>query len=110
MKIKQTKKQDVVMCCITGDINIDTVYQLRDVLEEILAGKNFKILLDFEKVGYIDSLGMSTLAGFAKKCNAQGGTLALCSLSPKLGSIFHIVKLGKVFPIYETQKQALAAL
>jgi len=110
MQITQKEKNGVLVCTVTGEINIDTVYQLRDTLEEILAGKTLKVLLDFEKVAYIDSLGMSTLAGFAKKIGAKGGVLALCSLSPKLGSIFHIVKLGKVFTIYDTQKQALAAL
>lgn len=110
MQIIQKEKNGILICAISGEINIDTVYQLRDAFGEILGGKTLKVLLDFEKVAYIDSLGMSTLADFSKKISAKGGTLALCSLSPKLGSIFHILKLGKVFTIYDTQKQALAAL
>jgi len=110
MKSTKKEKNGIIICSLDGEINIDTVYQLRDTFEEILCGNTLKVVLNFEKVEYIDSLGMSTLAGFAKNISAKGGTLALCCLSPKLGSIFHIVKLGRVFSIYDTQEQALAAL
>lgn len=59
---------------------------------------------------YIDSVGVAALAKFAKNVAAKNGALALCCLSPKLGSIFCIMKLGKVFRIYDTQEQALAAI
>ncbi len=107
MQIIQKEKNDILVCWINGEINIDTVYQLKDAFQAILDSDKDKVILNFEKVNYIDSLGMSSLAGFAKKLSVKGGELVLCSLSPKLGSIFHIVKLGKVFRIFDTEDDAL---
>ena len=107
MQIIQKEKNDILVCWINGEINIDTVYQLKDAFQAILDSDKDKVILNFEKVNYIDSLGMSSLAGFDKKLSVKGGELVLCSLSPKLGSIFHIVKLGKVFRIFDTEDDAL---
>jgi anti-anti-sigma factor len=107
MQVLQKEKDGILVCSVNGEINIDTVYQIKDAFKKILDSDKDRVVLNFEKVSYIDSLGMSNLAGFAKQLSAKGGELVLCSLSPKLGSIFHIVKLGKVFRIFDTEDEAL---
>jgi stage II sporulation protein AA (anti-sigma F factor antagonist) len=107
MRITQRNEKDILICSLSGEINIDTIYQLKDAFESIVDSETEKVILNFEKVTYIDSMGMATLAGFSKKLTAKNGALALCCLSPKLGSIFQIVKLGKVFKVFDSEDKAL---
>ena len=107
MHITKTLKNDVLVCSIKGEINIDTVNQLRDLFTKITDDKTSKVLLNFSQLEYIDSLGMATLAKFAQQLKANSGELVICSMSPKLGSIFRIVKFGKVFRIFDSEDEAL---
>ena len=107
MQISKKNQREVLVCSINGEIGLDTVYQLKDACQEILAADHKKVVFNFAKVTYVDSLGMATLAQFSKQLSTQKGELAFCCLSPKLGSIFHIVKLGKVFKIFDSEEEAV---
>lgn len=107
MKIKKEKRNDVIVCTLAGEINIDTVPQLKIVFKDILDHKSRKVLLNFKEVEYIDSLGVASLIEFLKKMKDIDGTVFLSDMSPKVRTIFGIIKLENVFKIYNTEEEAL---
>jgi len=107
MEVTQKQKGGVMVCRVKGEIDIDTVPELKGKFREIVESKCRKVLLDFSGVKYIDSLGMVSLIGLSKDLKIFGGAVFLSNLSPKISSIFSITGLEKVFKIYETEEEAL---
>ena len=107
MRIKQREKDGVVICSIEGEVNIDTVADLKIVFKELVQRGARKVLLDFVHLEYIDSAGLASLIDLAKGLRAIQGNVFLLNLSPKVRSLFGITKLEKMFKIYETEDKAL---
>ncbi|MBN1405978.1 MAG: STAS domain-containing protein [Candidatus Omnitrophica bacterium] len=108
MQINKTRQNDMVICSITGDIDINSSPDIRKNLDELTGKQEKKIVLDLDNVSYIDSSGLATLVEMLKKTRKYGGKLRLSNLADKVKSLFEITKLDKLFEIYETSEQAKA--
>jgi anti-sigma B factor antagonist len=104
MNVKSHEQDGVVVFQVSGEINITTSPELRKSFEK---EQKKKIVIDFEKVTYIDSSGLATLVEVLKKTRTQGGALGLAGMSDKVKSLFEITKLDKLFPIYPNQTEAV---
>jgi anti-anti-sigma factor len=68
-----------------------------------------KVLLDFARVVAFTSsaLGVLVLANVRFKTARQ--TVKLCGLAPDLRKVFHLTGMDKIFDVYPTAAEALAA-
>ena len=107
MEVKTFQQNAVTVIQVTGEINISTSPDFKKHFEKM---PSQKIIIDLEKVNYVDSSGLATLVEVLKKTKSQGGSLALAAMSAKVKSLFEITKLDKLFNIFPTQQQALATL
>ena len=104
MDVKSFEKDGVLVFQVNGEINISTSPELKKQFEKQPLKK---IVVDLEKVNYIDSSGLATLVEILKKTKTQGGSLGLSGLSDKVKSLFEITKLDKLFVILHTQAEAV---
>jgi anti-anti-sigma factor len=107
MQIKQREKDGVVICSIEGEVNIDTVADVKIAFKELVQKGARKVLLDFAYLDYIDSAGLASLIDLVKGLKAIQGNVLLANLSPKVRSLFGITKLEKMFRIYDSVDKAL---
>ncbi len=107
MKISQEQKNDVVICKIEGEINLNTSPELRKIFEELINKNVKKVLVDFSQVGYIDSSGLATLIELFQRLKKISGKLRICDMQEKVKNVFEITKLHKLFEIYDSQELAL---
>ncbi|MDD4908305.1 MAG: STAS domain-containing protein [Candidatus Omnitrophica bacterium] len=107
MQVKQSERDGVVILLIEGEVNIDTVADLKEMFKELVRANHRKVLLDFGALEYIDSAGLASLIDLAKGLKTIQGNVFLANLSPKVRSLFGITKLEKMFKIYDTQEQAM---
>ena len=94
---------------VGGEIDVYTAPKLRDRISELVADGNYKLVIDMENVDFLDSTGLGVLVGGLKKLRAHDGSMQLICTQERLLKIFRITQLAKVFAIYETQADALAA-
>jgi anti-anti-sigma factor len=109
MVIDKREKNSVVIFDIDGeirrsDITDVTLHQL--VKEELEQGKKH-ILLNFEKVGFIDSFGVGEILASYISTHNLGGKLKLARISKKLFLIFQVTMLTKVLDIFDEEDLAL---
>jgi len=109
MNIKKRIKDGVVIFDIDGEIKrsdiIDiTLHQL--VKDELDGGKRY-ILLNFDKVPFIDSFGVGEILASYISTHNLGGKLKLARISKKLFLIFQVTMLTKVLDIFEEEESAL---
>lgn len=107
MQIKEKNVADVVVCLVEGEINIDTSPDVRKTFDKLINKQNKKVILNFEKLNYIDSSGLATLIEMLQRLKRIDGKLRICSISDKIKSIFEITKLEKLFEIFPTEQEAL---
>lgn len=63
----------------------------------INTGEN--IVFDFEELDYISSAGLRVLLTLKKKCNKDGGNIAIVNISDENKSIFEVTGFDQMFDI-----------
>ena len=109
MVIDKREKEGIVIFDVEGEIKRSDVpdVTLHDrVKTELDEGRRF-ILLNFEKVGFIDSFGVGEILASYISTHNLGGKLKLTRISKKLFLVFQVTMLTKVLDIFEDEDAAL---
>ena len=108
MQVKIEEKDGIKICYAEGDIDINSSPQVKKSFDKLTQTKSPKVIINLEKVGYIDSSGLATLVEILKNFRGFGGKLKLCNLSNKVRSLFEITKLEKLFDIKDSEAEAIS--
>ena len=108
MKVNIRKDGDVSIVDLSGKITIgegDVV--LRDKVTDLLELDERKILLNLEKVSYMDSAGIGELVACYKRAKEKDGTVKLLNPSGKVYDLLQLTKLEEVFETYKDEAEAV---
>jgi anti-sigma B factor antagonist len=92
-----------------GEIDVYTAPKLREQLAQLVDAGKYDIVVDLQKVEFLDSTGLGVLVGGLKRVRQHEGTLRLVCNQERILKIFRITGLTKVFPIYDDAATAVAA-
>ena len=107
MNVKTEDKNNVRICYINGEVDINSAPQLKKIFDKVISEKKDKIIINCESVSYVDSSGLATLVEFLKNIRTYGGSLKLAGLSTKIKSLFEMTKLDKLFDISSDNEEAI---
>jgi anti-sigma B factor antagonist len=93
---------------VAGEIDVYTAPKLREKLIELVNEGSYHLVVDLEKVDFLDSTGLGVLVGGLKRVRNHDGSLELVCTQDKILKIFRITGLTKVFPIYDSVEDAIA--
>lgn len=96
MQIIKEKFDNNFILKIIGYIDMSNSGKIK---KEILDTNEIEILLDFEKVEYIDSSGIGMLISLYKQFQLKGGSLRIIKVNSKLKGLLEMVGLNKLLPI-----------
>jgi anti-sigma B factor antagonist len=82
---------------------------LREKVNELLDGGKSKILLNLDKVKYMDSAGIGELVACYKRAREKNGTVKLLNPTGKVSDLLQLTKLEEVFETFRDEKEALAS-
>ncbi len=85
---------------ITGDIDMYSSPDLRNEIMVLVKQKIPLLMVDFDKVSYIDSSGIATFVEGLKCMKSYGGRLQFYEIPQGIMEIFRFSKLDRVFEIY----------
>ena len=102
----ESSERGVVIAAVTGEIDISTVAQLRERLYE-LAGNGGTLIVDLNRVTFIDSAGLGALVGTAQRAAEHGGSLhAVCS-QPQPRKLLWMTGVNRRIPLAATVDEVL---
>jgi anti-sigma B factor antagonist len=81
-----------------GDIDIITSKEFKEKIS-ILIDEEKEILIDGEKLEYMDSTGLGALISLLKKTKTNNSKIYLTNLKPNIYKLFDITGLNNVFEI-----------
>ena len=109
LKLGHHAKDGIEVIDVQGEIDIYTAPRLRELLIDLVSTGSYQLVVNLDKVGFLDSTGLGVLVGGLKRVRAHDGSLDLVCTREQILNIFRITGLTKVFGIYQTVDQAIAA-
>lgn len=107
MQITKRKNGDVTIFDIKGKILIgDGIIELRKAIDNE-EGKS--LLLNFEKVPYLDSTGLGEVVRSYTSIKNKGGVVKIINLTNKVRDLLSVTKLITVFETFEDEEKAVAS-
>jgi anti-sigma B factor antagonist len=79
----------------------------RDIQELLEQHKH--VVLDLSALTFIDSSGLGVLLSCLRQLTGNGGDLKLCSLTPQVRAVFQLVRMHRLFDVYNTRDEAAQA-
>jgi anti-sigma B factor antagonist len=74
-----------------------------------LLDKHPKLIMDLRRVQIVDSSACGAFISFLRQLNAQGGDMKLCAVTKPVRTLFELVRMHRVFDIFNTREEALKA-
>lgn len=94
---------------VGGEVDVYTAPKLRESIVSAVDGGHNRLIVDVEKVDFLDSTGLGVLVGSLKRVRAEGGSLDIVCTHERILKIFDITGLDKVFGLHATVDAAIAA-
>ncbi len=109
LKLSHYTKDGVEVVDVEGELDICTAPRLRALLTDLADKDSCQLIINMDRVEYLDSTGLGVLVGGAKRVRARDGSLDLACPRERILKIFQITGMTKVFGIHQTVDQAIAA-
>jgi anti-sigma B factor antagonist len=110
MQISVRRIDKAAILELTGRIDLSSSAEVRKILlDELRKSRTPRVILNLEKVKYIDSSGVASLVEGLKASRDIGSRLLLFGLSPIVREVLQLSRLLKIFEIVENEQQALSA-
>jgi anti-sigma B factor antagonist len=108
MEISTREAGNATIVDITGDITLYNSPEVRRVLLDLLKAKHVpRVIVNLEKVKYIDSAGVASLVEGLKTSRDLKSGFALYGLSKTTREVLELTRLIKVFEVYDNEEAAL---
>jgi len=93
---------------LSGEVDVYSAPKLRETIKDLVDEGKYNLVVDLEKVAFLDSTGLGVLVGGLKRVKHHSGELGVICNQEKILRIFRITGLTKVFPIYRSREELLA--
>jgi anti-sigma B factor antagonist len=85
---------------VGGEIDVYTAPRLREQLVDLVADGQYHLVVDMERVDFLDSTGLGVLVAGLKRARENGGDLRLVATSSHILRMLAITRLDSVFSVY----------
>ncbi|WP_132217261.1 STAS domain-containing protein [Kribbella steppae] len=96
-----------VVLALSGDADLGTVWQLRDLANEFIATGHVDLVIDLNGVEFIDSSGIGVLIRTQARARRAGGSLRVVRARPRTLRLFELTGLTSAFDIHPDTAAAL---
>jgi anti-sigma B factor antagonist len=74
-----------------------------------LLNPNTKLVLDLHKVDFVDSTGLGALVSCLRQAHSFDGEIKLCGLTKPVRALFELVRMHRVFEIFNNSDEAVSS-
>ncbi|MBL6958668.1 MAG: STAS domain-containing protein [Rhodospirillales bacterium] len=108
MKHEIKEEGGVIVIALEGDVDLESSPEARKVLLDCV-GRKSPIFVDLSGVSYIDSSGVASLVEALQTARKAGFGMSLVAVSQDALRVLQLAHLDKIFPIFDTLEDGLAA-
>jgi anti-sigma B factor antagonist len=110
MIVEKRRVGDHTVLAVEGVVKLGESAQfLAQALDRVLEEGGGHVLLELERINYIDSTGIGELVGFLGRFQERKRRLVLVRPSERIRRLLEVAQLDDLFPTYDDVESALAA-
>ena len=107
LNIEERQNGNVTILDLEGDVIMGGgAAKLRQTIAELIKNNKTDVLLNFQKVKYIDSSGTGEIISVSESFDKIGGNLKLSNLSPKVEQVLALSSILLILDIYDDEASA----
>jgi len=107
LELETSKRGSQTVLTVRGEIDVYTAPRLRQSIVDLVEAGAVNLVIDMEKVDFLDSTGLGVLVEGLKRVRTRGGDLSIVVTQDKIIKIFEITGLNKAFSLHSTLEDAL---
>jgi anti-sigma B factor antagonist len=107
LELETNKHDDQTVLTVRGEIDVYTAPRLRQAIVDLVDAGAVNLVIDMEKVDFLDSTGLGVLVEGLKRVRTRGGDLSIVVTQDKIIKIFEITGLNKAFSLHTSVDHAL---
>ncbi len=104
--IRVRREPGCALVTVAGEVDFATVARLRERLFA-LAGTGRHLVVDLDRVSFIDAAGIGVLAGAARRAAMHGASLHLVCARRQIRRLFRFTGLDRAVPLAGSLAEAL---
>jgi anti-sigma B factor antagonist len=108
MEISRRESGDIVILDVNGEIDLYNAPEIKDTINKLIEEKKYNVVINLDKVSYIDSSGIGALISSLSNLKKYQGGLKICNVSGSVRKVFELTKLTSFFEIYDSEQEAIS--
>jgi anti-sigma B factor antagonist len=109
MDITTRASGEIVILDITGEIDLYNAPEIKDIINKMIEDQKYNVIINLEKVSYIDSSGIGALISSLSNLKKYQGGLKIINVYASVKKVFELTKLTSFFEIYDSEDNAIAS-
>jgi anti-sigma B factor antagonist len=111
LKITNREVDGVDVLALDGRVVFgEETSSVRDQVKTLLAAGKKKLVLNMEKVSFVDSTGLGMMVGVRQSAKTAGAQLRLCNVEARYSDLLKMTQLWPLFEVSATEADAIRAL
>jgi anti-sigma B factor antagonist len=110
MEVTSKSSDNAIVIYVDGDLTTNSSPVVEAEINEILEGAVTNVVINVEKVNFIASTGLRIILKLGKRLGNEDLQLVVCSMNATTKSVFQMSGFSRMFPIFETEDEALESL
>ena len=110
MRLKESIEDGIPILRMEGEIDLHYAPVLRDLLQSKIKEQCPALVLDLTDVDFIDSAGLAAIVEYFRDASRYEGVLCVTGLNENLRTVFQIVRLDRIIPVFPANAEAVTAL
>ena len=107
--LEVTERDVAVIVRVHGEVDVSTAPRLRQELVELASQGRSLVIVDLDRVDFLDSTGLGVLVGGLKRFRALGGDLVLVCTRERILRVLAMTRLDRAFDLHASVGAALSA-
>ena len=106
----QTLEPELMLMRLEGRLDAATSPEVKTALHRLIGQGHLQIIIDLQKVPFIDSSGLAALVSGLRLAREKGGNIILSGVQAQAQIVFRLTMLDHVFSTYATPEDAHQSL
>lgn len=108
MNIDLKLVRNILVVKAQGELDMLVAERMRKEIDKKLEENNIKnLIINLEKVTFIDSSGLGVIIGRYKKVSAGNGRMYIVGARPPVEKILHFSGINKLVPMYSSEQDII---
>ena len=110
MEFHTRKEGTISIISVTGRLDAVTTPEYESKITQLVQGGDHRLVIDFEKLGYISSAGLRGLLVTAKLIKSKSGDVCFANVTGPVKEVFAISGFQSMFKMHDSVAAAVSSL